>query len=119
MATICSRLGAVGLVTDGGVRDLDGIRPLGFHMFAAGLVVAHGTLNILEVNVPVELSGVRIAPGDLIHGDANGVTTIPPGIADRLAAECRKGRERESTLKDYVHSRDFGLEGLRQRLLGA
>lgn len=118
IASLSKRLGAIGIVTDGGVRDLDGVRPLGFHIFAAGLVVAHGTFNIIDVGVPVELSGVRVQPGDLIHGDASGVTTIPLEIADKVYEQCLKVRERELGLRDYAHSREFTLEGLRARLLG-
>jgi len=118
LSTMCMRLGSVGLLTDGGVRDLDGIRPLGFHVFAAGLVVAHGTFNIIDVGIPVEISEVSIAPGDLIHGDANGVTSIPWEIADKVYAECLKVREREAALRDYAHSREFSLEGLKAKLLG-
>jgi regulator of RNase E activity RraA len=118
MATISRRLGGIGIVTDGGVRDLEGVKPLGFHLFATGLVVAHGTFNIEEVGIPVEVSGARVEPGDLIHGDASGVTTIPAAIADKVYAECLKVRERETALRDYVRSREFTLEGLRQRMLG-
>lgn len=118
LATLSKRLGAVGIVTDGGVRDLEGIRPLGYHVFAAGLVVAHGTFNFLDVGIPVEISGVNIQPGALIHGDASGVVTIPLEIADTVYAECLKLREREAGLRDYAHSRDFSLEGLKAKLLG-
>ena len=83
MATIGARLGAIGLVTDGAVRDLEGIRPLRFHLFGLGVAPSHGTFNVVDVGVPVTVDGVRIAPGDLIHADANGVTTIPLEIADR------------------------------------
>lgn len=118
IASLSRRLGAIGIVTDGGIRDLDGVRPLGFHVFAAGLVVAHGTFNIEDVGIPVELSGVRVQPGDLLHGDPSGVTTIPQEIADKVYAECLKVRERETGLRDYAHSREFSLEGLRAKLLG-
>ncbi|MCX5733556.1 MAG: RraA family protein [candidate division NC10 bacterium] len=118
VATISMRLGAIGIVTDGGVRDLGGVAPLGFHVFAAGFVVAHGTFNIEEVGIPVEISGTVVKPGDLIHGDASGVTTIPLEIADRLYAVCLKVREQESGLRDFTISKDFTLETLRKRLLG-
>jgi len=118
IATISTRLGAIGIVTDGGVRDLEGVRPLGFHVFAAGFVVAHGTFNIEEVGIPVEISGTVVKPGDLIHGDASGVTTIPLEIADKLYAECLKVREREAGLRNFAISKNFTLEALRQRLLG-
>ncbi len=118
IATITKRLGAIGIVTDGGVRDLEGVKPLGYHVFAAGIVVAHGTFNIEEVGVPVEISGTLIKPGDLIHGDASGVTTIPLEIADAVYAECLKVREREAALRDFATARDFTLDALRQRMLG-
>lgn len=118
IASLSRRLGAIGIVTDGGVRDLDGVRPLRFHVFAAGLVVAHGTFNIIDVGVPVELSGAHVQPGDLIHGDPSGVTTVPLEVADRVYEQCQKVREREIGLRDYAHSREFSLEGLRAKLLG-
>lgn len=118
IATITKRLGAIGIVTDGGVRDLEGVKPLGYHVFAAGFVVAHGTFNIEDVGILIEISGVVVKPGDLIHGDASGITTIPLEIADKLYAECLKVRERETALRDFATSRDFTLEALRQRLLG-
>ena len=118
IASLSRRLGAIGIVTDGGVRDLDGVRLLGFHVFAAGLVVAHGTFNIIDVGVPVELSGAHVQPGDLIHGDPSGVTTVPLEVADKVYEQCQKVREREIGLRDYAHSRDFSLDGLRARLLG-
>lgn len=118
IATITKKLGTIGIVTDGGVRDLEGVKPLGYHVFAAGFVVAHGTFNIEEVGVPVEISGTTVRPGDLMHGDASGVTTIPLEIADRLYAACLKVREVETGLRDFATSRDFTIEALRQRLLG-
>ncbi|OGB89793.1 MAG: hypothetical protein A3H39_02425 [candidate division NC10 bacterium RIFCSPLOWO2_02_FULL_66_22] len=118
IASISHRLGAIGIVTDGGVRDLDGVRPLGFHIFAAGLVVAHGTFNIIDVGIPIEVSGTRVQPGDMIHGDSSGVTTVPLEIADKVYEQCQKVREREIGLRDYAHNRKFTLEGLRAKLLG-
>jgi 4-hydroxy-4-methyl-2-oxoglutarate aldolase len=118
IATIATRLGGIGVVTNGGVRDLDGVRPLGFHVFSPGFVVAHGTFNVEEVGLPVEISGTVIQPGDLLHGDASGVTTIPLEIADQVYAECLRVRERETALKDFVRSKEFTFEGLRKRMLG-
>jgi regulator of RNase E activity RraA len=80
--------------------------------------VAHGTFNIEEVGVPVEISGTVVKPGDLIHGDASGATTIPLEIADKVYAECLTVREREAALRDFATARDFTLDALRQRMLG-
>jgi regulator of RNase E activity RraA len=119
MATIATRLGAIGAVSDAAFRDLEGIRPLRFHLFAPGVAPSHGTFNILDVGVPVEVDGVRIRPGDLLHGDANGVTTVPLEVAGRLYGECLKVRQREAALREWVQSRDFTLDGLRQRILAS
>jgi len=100
------------------VRDLEGIRPLRFHLFALGVAPSHGTFNVVDVGVPVTVDGVRIAPGDLIHADTNGVTTVPIEIADRVYAQCRKVHEHERALREYVIGKDFTLDGLRERVLG-
>ena len=118
MATIAARLGALGVVTDGAVRDLEGIRPLRFHIFALGVAPSHGTFNVLDVGVPVTVDGVRIAPGDLVHADANGVATVPLDIAERVYAQCRKVHEQERAMREYVTGHTFTLEGLRERVLG-
>ena len=116
MATLARRLGTVGLVTDGGVRDILEVRGLGFHYFAAGLVPSHGTTRFLEVNVPVTLDGVHIQPGDLIHGDINGVTTIPAEIAGQVVEAAQRVREREAGVMAYTRDPDFSLEGFFLRM---
>lgn len=115
MATIARRLGTVGLVTNGGVRDLLEVRALGFQYFAAGVVPSHGNPRLLRVNVPVTLDNVRMEPGDLIHGDINGITTIPLSIADRVADAAMRVRAQEGELLTYIKSDEFTLEGFFQR----
>jgi regulator of RNase E activity RraA len=118
MATIAVRLGAIGFVTDGAIRDLEGIRPFRFHLFGRGVAPSHGTFNVVDVGVPLTVDGVPVAPGDLLHGDANGVATIPLAIADRVYAECLRVHARERALREYAVSQAFTLEGLRERVLG-
>jgi regulator of RNase E activity RraA len=115
MCTLASMLGCVGLVTDGGVRDLNEVRDLGFQYFAAGAVASHGNPRLLEVNVPVTLDGVTVKSGDLIHGDLNGVTIIPLSIADKIPAEVDRIREAEQALINYMKSNDFTVEGFFKR----
>ena len=110
MATIATKLGAVGLVTDGGVRDVLEVQEMGFQYFAAGVVPSHGNPRLLEVNVPVTLDGVTVNPGDLLHGDINGVTLIPLEIAEQIPEEVERIREREQSLIEFVKSDDFTLE---------
>ena len=87
LGTTVKALGAVGVVTDGTVRDIEEVRRLGgLQYFAQGVCVSHGELRMVDINVPVEISGCKIKPGDLVHGDLNGVVLIPDEIADRVAA---------------------------------
>jgi regulator of RNase E activity RraA len=70
--------GLAGLVTDGRVRDIEGIRKIGFPIFARGTsprVAGRGSLG--EVNVPTQCGGVVVEPGDIIVGDADGVVVVP------------------------------------------
>lgn len=115
MGTIAKRLGVVGVVTDGGVRDILELKRLEFQCFAPGLVPAHGNPRLIDINTPVEIDGVRIEPGDLLHGDINGVTTIPLSIADRVANVARRVREEEAELIAYVNGSNFSVQGLVQR----
>ena len=108
MATTMKRVGAVGLVTDGGLRDIVEIRELGnFHYFGAGLVVAHGNPLIYNVGAEVVVSGVKIRPGDLLHGDENGITVIPAEIAQEVAASAMKIRESEQKRLHEILSPEF------------
>src|SRR6266568_3177367 len=86
MSTTMKRLGAVGILTDGGLRDVKEVRVLGgFQYFCAGLVVSHGNPLCVSVGDEVTISGMRVRPGDLLHGDVNGVVHIPDECAEQVA----------------------------------
>jgi 4-hydroxy-4-methyl-2-oxoglutarate aldolase len=112
MMTLFHRLGAVGLVTDGGVRDVAGVRRRapGFRVFAPGTVVSHGIPTIVEVGVTVSICGLKIRPGDLLHGDENGLLKIPLEIADQVAGQAQKVRQAEDEFALFVKSQTFSLE---------
>src|SRR5205085_941033 len=70
MATTMKRVGAIGLVTDGGLRDIREINALGgFHYYGRGPVVAHGRPCIYDIGATVSIDGMEVHPGDLLHGD--------------------------------------------------
>jgi 4-hydroxy-4-methyl-2-oxoglutarate aldolase len=115
MATLAARLGVVGVVTDGGLRDIVEVKQVGLQCFARGLVPAHGNPRLIAVNVPVTLDGVLVEPGDLLHGDANGVTSIPREIADQVARAAMDVRADEAELMAYIKSPEFKVEDYFQR----
>jgi len=115
MASIFTRLGAIGLVSDCGVRDLTAVRKIGFHYFARGAVASHASYRIVRTGVPVEITGVTIRTGDLLHADENGLVTVPetgrerlPGLVDGILAK-------ERSLLDFVRDNSFTAAQLRGR----
>jgi 4-hydroxy-4-methyl-2-oxoglutarate aldolase len=115
MATAFTRLGAAGLVTDAGVRDVPEVRALRFHYFARGTVVSHSNFKIVRVGTPVQLFGVEIKPGDLLHGDENGLMKVPEVGFDELQQAVKTVRDREKRLMDFMRSPDFSVEKLKGR----
>jgi regulator of RNase E activity RraA len=114
MATTAKALGAVGCVSDGGLRDVVEVRALGgFQYFCPGFVVSHGNPVICDVNVPVTLDGLAVRAGDLLHGDVNGVLTIPDAIAERLAHQAQQVRLAERDVLDFVRRPGLTVERLR------
>ena len=115
MATTAKALGAVGCVSDGGLRDVKEVAALGgFQYFCPGFVVSHGQPVILDVGVPVEIHGLPIAPGDLLHGDVNGLLVVPDAIAADVPAACEAVRAEERALLDLITAPGFSVEALRQ-----
>src|SRR5438270_13073491 len=88
MASTYKAFGAAGLITSGAGRDLDQVEALGFPCFTSGTICSHGCCHIVQLNVSVHVGGATVHPGDLIHGDRNGVTTIPVEIASAVAHAC-------------------------------
>ncbi len=117
MATVFTRLGAVGLVTDCAVRDLAEVRVLGFQCFARGAVASHARFRIVRVGVPVQVGGMTVQPGDLLHGDENGLLTVPEAAWAGVLEAVARVRARERRLMDFVRSREFSLEKLKGRFL--
>lgn len=104
MCSTYKAFGSTGLITSGTGRDLDQVRDLKFPAFTSGTCCSHGDCHILSVNVPVVVGGITVYPGDLLHGDCNGVTTIPPEIADQIPEACAEFAAAERHVLDYVHS---------------
>ncbi len=115
MATIFTRLGAVGLVSDCGVRDLTAVRKIGFHYFARGAVASHANYRIVRSSMPVEIAGMTIRPGDMLHGDENGLITVPDSGRERLHELVDQIISKERKLLDFVGHREFTAAQLRGR----
>jgi 4-hydroxy-4-methyl-2-oxoglutarate aldolase len=112
-ASIFLKLGSVGTVTDGGVRDIREVEELGFHLFAPSPVVGHSYIRFVEINTPVTVGSITVRPGDLIHGDEQGVVVIPKEIPlDELIRRIPKFLASEKTIIDFCKEKNFSIDGL-------
>ena len=102
MCSCYKAFGAVGLITSGAARDLDQVRAMGFQAFSDGAICSHGYAHIVDLAVPVAVGGIIVFPGDLLHGDCNGVTVIPKGIGAEVAHACAEFVAAEQVILDYV-----------------
>jgi regulator of RNase E activity RraA len=102
MCTTYQAFGAVGLVTSGAARDLDQVRRLGFPAFSNGAICSHGYSHTVDLHRAVRVGGVTVQPGDLLHADANGVTTIPLEIANEVGHAAAEFVKAEAIVLDYL-----------------
>jgi len=107
-------LGCVGAVTNGSVRDLPAAKKLGFHLFAGSVSVSHAYVHIVEFGAPVEIGGLAIQSGDLLHGDLHGVQSIPLALADKVPLAAAEIVAREQELITLCQSKEFSIEKLRE-----
>jgi 4-hydroxy-4-methyl-2-oxoglutarate aldolase len=117
-AAILQALGCAGAVTNGAVRDLPGVRALGFPLFAASVSVSHAYAHIVNFNEPVRICGLPIRPGDLLRGDCHGLISIPPGIAGELPSVMARQEARDQEILALCRSADFSISRLREEVGG-
>lgn len=89
-ANIYKALGCVGVITNGGVRDLKEVESLGFGYFASAVLVSRANVHIIDYNCPVKIGGLDIYPGDILAGDCHGVLSIPRTVIPGIISICRK-----------------------------
>lgn len=109
-------LGCGALVTNGSVRDIDAVEQTNFQMFAGSIAVSHAYAHVFDFGSPVQVGGLNIQPGDLLHGDRHGVQTIPAEIATRLPAVAQQIVRRRHRLIELCRAADFSIEKLREAI---
>jgi hypothetical protein len=110
MGTAMKLAGAVGFITNGAIRDLEGVRGVPLACWATGLSPMHGKLRWLDVGSPVVIDGMTVRSGDWIHADVNGAIAIPAGVVDQVAAKAQQVRERESALFKRIGAPGYTIE---------
>lgn len=86
LSTAARRSGCVGAIVDGAVRDRAKMTQMGFPIWARGtcLYDSKNRNRVIDIDVPVEIDGVRFSPGDLIVADIDGVVVVPKVVEEQV-----------------------------------
>lgn len=96
MMTAFKSLGVIGVISDGPSRDLDEVRPMGMQYMLTGVCAGHGDFSIHAINTPVDICGMEVAPGDIVHMDENGAVKFPAEYLDEVAERCERLQKYEN-----------------------
>ena len=97
-STVHRALCCIGVITDGGVRDIEEVRKVGFYMFSKEVLISHAYIHMVEAGTEVDICGMTVRPGDLIHADHHGAIVIPEEIAGEVAEACVRAMDAENAL---------------------
>jgi regulator of RNase E activity RraA len=106
-------LGAIGVITDGSVRDLDAMSP-GFFVLAGSVMPSHAHVHLVEFGGTVSVAGMVVSANDVIHADRHGAVVIPHEAVPKIAAAADLLARREKVLIEASKRPGFSVAQLRQ-----
>jgi regulator of RNase E activity RraA len=108
-------LGVLGCVTNGSYRDVEQLAP-GFQILGAGVVPSHAHVHMLRMRDSVDVAGMRVLHGDIIHADAHGAVVVPAEAVTRLPAAIDLVLRREKVILDLARAPGFTAAKMREAL---
>jgi len=110
-------LGSLGVITNGTIRDLDDWAE-GFQALSAGVAPSHAFVHIVDCNIQVEVHGMCVKPGDLIHADQHGAVVIPTEVAEQVPEAAAQVAKQESLLIEASQKPGFNVEKIKAIFTG-
>jgi regulator of RNase E activity RraA len=110
-------LGCLGTVTNGSVRDIPMI-PAGFQMLAGSISPSHAYVHIVGFGVDVNVQGMNVESGDLVHADRHGAVVVPAGKIPAMKPALDKINAREKTIIDAARSGNGNVEAIKAAMRG-
>ena len=111
-------LGSVGAITNGAIRDLDHCAE-GFNLLGGSISPSHSYVHVVAIGCEVDIFGMVVEHGSLIHADKHGAVVIPLETAPRLPAAIETIVEREAVILDAIRAPGFNIETLRTAVSSA
>lgn len=104
LTTAAKNTGCIGAIVDGAIRDVAKIRKIGFNVFARSTCVydSQNRQRVIDVDVPVEIDGVRFCPGDLVFADEDGVVVVPQKIEQEAIQRAWRKVHDENITRDAI-----------------
>lgn len=106
-ATRHKAMGCLGVITDGGVRDLDEMRGMGFQALSRAVLVSHAFVHMVEIGGPVTVGGLTVHTGDLLVADQHGAIHVPHDIATEVPAAAKRVEDEERKIIAFYRSPDY------------
>jgi len=114
-STVHKALGALGCVTNGSFRDCD-MLALGFQIVGGRIGPSHAHVHLVDFGKPVNVFGMNVAHGDVVHADFHGAVVIPPEAVRKLPDAIALCSRREKVILDVCASPDFSPAKLRSAI---
>jgi regulator of RNase E activity RraA len=116
MGNIHKSLNCVGTITNGGIRDIPQIPP-GFQMLAGSIAPSHAYVHVVDFGVEVEIHGMKVKSGDLIHADQHGAVVVPLNVIDGMPDALQKLTAKEAKIIDAA-KKNLGVEAIKAAMKG-
>lgn len=115
-AEILRALDCRSLITNGAVRNLPALAQMNFPAFSQFVTTSHAYVHMIDFDIPVEIFGLHIKPGDLIYADVHGALVLPVEALEDLVRVAHEQAAKERAIIDLCHGSQFSIANLKSAL---